>query len=249
MASEEITRAILGDETPTTSTAKAIGDAAKRLDDIAIDMKAARETDTARFDALHAESEKQAAVLTTLQAKAQEEARTAQLDEAIKASAEFRTFADTYRSPSLASRITRHAAQGYEKGSFLHGVFQAAGRDADHQREGKAILAELAARSDDAKAFTHAEAWGKATLGTSDAIGGWIIPNAIVDEFITPATVNNIYRTICTVVPGVTAFAVDIPFRLAARTAATVVAFGQTKENSNLVYNGYTATMYTIARI
>jgi len=28
-----------------------------------------------------------------------------------------------------------------------------------------------------------------------------------------------------------------------------VVAFGDTKENLNLVYNGYTATMYTIARI
>ena len=33
------------------------------------------------------------------------------------------------------------------------------------------------------------------------------------------------------------------------RRAATVIAWGDTKENVNLVYNGYTATMYTLARI
>jgi HK97 family phage major capsid protein len=70
-----------------------------------------------------------------------------------------------------------------------------------------------------------------------------------VDEFITPATVTNIYRQLMTVVPGVTASAIDIPFRNAARSAATIVAAGQTKENLDLVYQGYTATMYTLARI
>ena len=256
MSDTDITRAVLGDETPTTSTAKAIGEAAKRLDDIATDMKAARETDTARFDALHEEQAKQAGILTDLQAKAKEEARDAQLDDAIKASAEFRQFADSYRSPAMGHRINGDArargTSGYEKGSFLWGVYQAAGRDADHQREGKATLAELAqqyARLGEAKAVTHEAAWGKATLGTTDALGGWIIPNAVVDEFIKPATVDNIYRTLCTSVTGVTAFAVDIPFRSAARSRATVIAFGDTKENLNLAYNGYTATMYTIARI
>jgi HK97 family phage major capsid protein len=244
MSEQEITRAVMGDDTPTTSTAKAIGEAAKRLDDIAADMKAARETDTARFDALHEESRTQAVILTELQTKAKEEARTAALDEAIKASAEFRTFADNYRAPSKAHLINgdaRARGAGYDKGSFLWSVFQAAGRDSDHQREGKAILSELGRVREDA--------WGKATLGTSDATGGWVIPNAIVDQFITPATVDNIYRGLCTVVPGVTAFAVDIPFRSAARTAAVVAAFGNTKENLDLVYNGYTATMYTLARI
>jgi len=61
--------------------------------------------------------------------------------------------------------------------------------------------------------------------------------------------VTNIYRQLMTVIPGVTAAAVDIPFRSAARSAAAVVAAGQTKENLDLAYNGYTATMYTIARI
>ena len=52
-----------------------------------------------------------------------------------------------------------------------------------------------------------------------------------------------------TSVPGVTAFAVDIPFRSAVRARAAIAAFGATKDNLDLAYNGYTATMYTLARI
>ena len=158
------------------------------------------------------------------------------------------------------------------KGVFLYGVHEANARDTERQAAGKAILAALrgeAPRTDpymdaegkalldtlvgvrrpDAKAYSFEESWGKATLGTTDATGGWVIPNAIVDEFITPAAVTNIYRRIMTVIPGVTAFAVDIPFRSAARTRAAVALFGSTKENLDLAYNGYTATMYTLARI
>jgi len=143
------------------------------------------------------------------------------------------------------------AKQGYTKGDFLFGVHAASSKDAERQAEGKAILSTLAAkaRGSDPLAFSHQDSWGKATLGLTDATGGWIIPNAIVDDLIVPAQVDNIYRRICTVVPGVTAGTVDIPFRIAARTAATVVAWGDTKENLNLAYNGYTATMYTLARI
>lgn len=277
MPEQFVREAIVGDGNPTTVTATAIGEAAKRLDDIATDMKAARETDTARFDSLREEQVKQAAILSDLQAKAKEEARDAQLDEAIKASQEFRTFADTYRTPSMARVIhgDAKARQDYptsDKGAFLYGVFQANSRDTEMQAEGKAILKALrdgqanvnaaataegkaileglsGHRAGDAKAYLHETAWGKATLGLTDATGGWIIPNAIVDELIVPAAVNNIYRNLCTSVTGVTATAVDIPFRLAARTAATVVAWGDTKENVNLAYNGYTATMYTLARI
>ncbi len=278
MPEQFVREAILGDSNPTTVTATAIGEAAKRLDEIVTDMKAARETDTARYDSLREEQVKQAAILSGLQAKAKEEARDAQLDEAIKASADFRQFADTYRTPSMARVINGDAKARYgdtpadTKGAFLFGVFQANSRDTQLQAEGKAILRALrdgradvnaaataegkavleslsGHRAGDAKAYLHETAWGKATLGLTDATGGWVIPNAIVDTFITPATVDNIYRTLCTSVPGVTATAIDIPFRIAARTAATVIAWGDTKENLNLAYNGYTATMYTLARI
>src|SRR6185369_9294088 len=104
-------------------------------------------------------------------------------------------------------------------------------RDTDRQAEGKAILAALRdgrpnvekAQSEEGKAileglqgymrpdrnaYAYEQSWGKATLGTTDATGGWVIPNAIVDEFIAPAAVEDIYNVICTNVRGVTATAV-----------------------------------------
>ena len=269
---DQLTQAVMGSgDTPPTSTAEAIGKAAFRLEEIAKDMKEARETDTARFDALSEEQAKQA--------KAKEEAREAALTEAIENARDAKAFVDNYRSPSMARLINGDAKARVgngspedNKGAFLFGVFQANSRDTEKQAEGKAILRALAeghgdtgaavtdigkavltsinaSRPSDRKAYLHEDAWGKATLGTTDATGGWIIPNAIVDQFITPATVANIYRQIMTVVPGVTATAVDIPFRSGVRSRAVIAPWGDTKENSNLAYNGYTATMYTLARI
>lgn len=93
------------------------------------------------------------------------------------------------------------------------------------------------------------EAWGKATLGTTDALGGWVIPNAQVEEFIKPAQFQNFYRDICTVVSGVTGATIDLPFRSGSPSRAVIAPFGETKQNQNLGYNGYTATMYTLAKI
>ncbi len=255
MSEKEVRQAVMGDQTPTTDVAQAIGTASKRLEEIAEDMGKAKDEDTARFNTLREEQAAQAAILTDLKAKAEQEQADNDLRGAVEAAAEWREFAKTFRAPSKAGMVAGGGPSpkaGYDKGDFLYGVHEANARDADRQAEGKALLTQIAARSKalgDAKGFTYEQAWGKATLGTTDATGGWVVPNAIVDEFIVPASVTNIYRRICTVVPGVTAFAVDIPFRSAARTAATVIAFGQTKENLDLAYNGYTATMYTLARI
>ncbi len=132
----------------------------------------------------------------------------------------------------------------YKAGSFLNAVASLnparEGWSPESHAAAKAVLDGLSQRED---------AWGKATLGTSDAAGGWIIPNAIVDTLIKPATAKNIYRQICTVREGVTAFAVDIPFRSSQPARAVIAPFGSTKENVDVAYNGYTATMYTLARI
>jgi len=252
---DPITTAITGGETPQVDVAQAIGAASARLEAIADEMKKAKDEDGTRFAELKAEQEAQAAVLSGLKAKAEQEERDNEYKATVDAAKEWTQFASNFRNPSKAGLIAGGGpapVPGYQKGDFLYAVHEARGRDADRQGEGKAILTALAAKgktSTDRKAFAYEEAWGKSTLGTTDATGGWIIPNAIVDEFIKPASVDNIYRALCTTVSGVTAAAVDIPFRSAARTAATVVAFGQTKENLDLVYNGYTATMYTLARI
>lgn len=255
MSDIDVRKAILGDDNPTTDVAQAIGKASQRLVEIADDMAKAKDEDKTRFAELRTEQVAQAAILSDLKAKAEADANDIALRGAVDAAAEWREFASTFRAPSKAALIAGGGSvprSGYTKGDFLFGVHEANAHDTERQAEGKALLAAIAGKSKasgDAKGFTYEEAWGKATLGTTDATGGWIIPNAIVDDLIVPAQVDNIYRRICTVVPGVTAFAVDIPFRSAARTRATVIAFGQTKENLNLAYNGYTATMYTLARI
>jgi len=253
---DPITTAVTGGEQPSVDVATAIGTAAKRLDEIADEMAKAKGVDNARFAELKAEQDAQASTLSELKTKADEDRRESELKGAIDAAAEWRQFANDFRAPSKAGFIAGggpSAKKGYTKGDFLFAVHEANSRDAERQAVGKALLADLNKAAPtygmDAKAFLSEESWGKATLGTTDATGGWIIPNAIVDEFITPAAVSNIYRTIMTVVPGVTATAVDIPFRNAARTSAVIAAAGDTKENLSLAYQGYTATMYTLARI
>ena len=254
---DPITTAVTGGEQPQVDVAQAIGLAAKRLDEIAEEMAKAKDTDNVRFAELKTEQVAQAETLSGLKAKADEERREGELKGAVEAAAEWREFASTFRNPSKAGVIAGGGPspkKGYQRGDFLFGVHEANARDAERQAAGKALLSELNKQApamgfEGKAAFTYEDSWGKATLGTTDATGGWVIPNAIVDEFITPAAVTNIYRQLMTVIPGVTAAAVDIPFRAAARSAAAVVAAGQTKENLDLAYNGYTATMYTLARI
>jgi HK97 family phage major capsid protein len=254
MSEQLVRKAVIGDDSPTTDIAQAIGAASARLEEIADEMVKARTEDTGRFNSLREEQAAQAATLTTLKARHDQEQADADLQMAVDAAKEWRAYSAAVRTPSKAHLIQgggRPIGAGYTKGDFLFGVHEAGARDAERQGEGKAMLQDLAGRlrGSDAKASLYQSAWGKATLGLTDATGGWIIPNAIVDEFIVPAAYANIYRAICTIVPGVTATTVDIPFRIAARSAAAVVAWGDTKENANLAYNGYTATMYTLAKI
>lgn len=258
MSNGFVQEGVIGGATPDASTAQAIGTMAHRLEEIANDMGKAKDEDTARYQSLRDEQVKVAGDLTALKAKHDADIREDETKAALATAREWRERLDRgdIREPSKARLIGSggSSSSAYVKGSFLHGVFEANARDTDRQAQGKAILADLSGRfgsqlEDGTKAVTRQDSWGKATLGETDAAGGWIIPNAIVDELIVPAQVENIYRGLCTVVPGVTAAAVDIPFRIGARSAAVIAAFGATKENVNLVYNGYTATMYTLARI
>lgn len=237
---DQIQGAFPGNE--STALTEEIGKAASRLESIAGEMAKAKDEDTARYQTLREEMAEQSKVLTGLKADHDAKVREAEVKSALESVAEWQKILADVREPSKALAIAKGAGLPQtEKGAFLYGVFAANHRDAALQAEGKAILAGFGAG--------HQSAWGKSTLGTTDATGGWVIPNAVVAEFITPAAAGNIYLDIMTPVPGVTAAAVDIPFRSAVTARATVIAFGQTKENLDLAYNGYTATMYTLARI
>jgi HK97 family phage major capsid protein len=251
--SEQALNAAFGEEPKQQSLVQQIGTFAQKLDDIAGEMKAAKDDDTARYQSLREEHAKTAATLTELKAKHDADIRNAEIDDAIKVAAEWKARVGNVREPSKAGIIAAGMGreQGHAEGDFLRGVFMAAGRDADMQAEGKALLSSMGhtAKASASNPGQKALYIGKSTLGTSDATGGWVIPNALVDEFIAPAAITNIYRSLMTVVTGVTAPAVDQPFRSATRTAAAVASFGSTKENLDLAYNGYTVTMYTLARI
>jgi hypothetical protein len=90
---------------------------------------------------------------------------------------------------------------------------------------------------------TPEEAGSKATLGSTDATGGYIIPNNLVESIMKPKTAENMYRSLLTVVPDVRGSGVDQPLRNAAPSRMVVAAWGALKENANLTYDSYTATL------
>jgi HK97 family phage major capsid protein len=110
------------------------------------------------------------------------------------------------------------------------------------QAQGKAALETLDSR------YANPDPAAKATLGDSDAAGGYLVPNNMVADIERTKANVNIYRRLMTVVTGVTGDAIDVPFTNAA-SRATVVARGATKPNQNLVIGNYTATLYTLAKI
>lgn len=156
---------------------------------------------------------------------------------------ELRAAAD--RSPSKASAILNDPSYtpSQNDGRFIRGVLLRRSHDAMEQSRGKAMLDELSAR------YVNQETVSKATLGDSDAAGGWVVPNAVVDDLTKARGYTNPYRNLVTVRQGVRGLTVDIPFRSAAPSRAVIAGFGTTKDNVDLAYNGYAATFYTLARI
>lgn len=109
--------------------------------------------------------------------------------------------------------------------------------------EAKASLDALGVRWSD----VHPDS--KATLGDTDAAGGYLIPNNLVATLRTQAQPGRSMVDLFTVVTDVRGAGVDQPWEQSADTRALIAAPGATKENSNLIVNNYTATLYTMARI
>ena len=89
----------------------------------------------------------------------------------------------------------------------------------------------------------------KATVGDSDANGGYIVPNNVVLDINLQATPQRSVVDLFTVLNGVRGSAVDIPWESETISRAVIAAAGATKENSNFLVNNYSATLYTLARI
>jgi HK97 family phage major capsid protein len=213
----------------------------------------AKDTDTARYNEQREAIKAITSELDTLKEAEGKREREAEVAKAISDATEAKQAVEHLLKAKAHANIGGNtiAQAAHQKGSFLAGVLLSRSSDHDEQTAGKAMLRELGVSKE--------KAWGeggyigdaKATLGSTDATGQYIVPNNLVDEFIRPAMFTSAVSQITTSINGVTSNGVDIPFRHydQVTSRATVAAFGDTKENVDLAYLGYTATMYTLARI
>ena len=206
-------------------------------------MQEAKTEDAGRWQSARDEFEKLGKQIEELrEAKAREDREKATADTL----EQMNRFLAEQKAPSKAHLVGGNIgnAEPREQGGFIAAVMAAKSNDHEAQTWGKAQLKALGSG--------FQESWGKATLGTSDAAGGFIIPNAIVDSMLRPTDYNNKFRNLLTVVSGVNISGVDMPYRdqqLHGTSAASIAPWGDTKDNRDLVYGGYTATMYTLAAV
>lgn len=157
---------------------------------------------------------------------------------------------DEYGRPDV--KVEPHTALkaalggNYQAGALVTALLNAGDRDAEAQAAGKASLRELGLRRYDRPDFGFV---GKATLGTTGATGGYVLPNNLVDAVIKPATAEAIYSDLCTIRTGVAVRGVDQPYRTGAPARMQFQNWGATKENVNEAYGSYTATLGTLAKI
>lgn len=151
--------------------------------------------------------------------------------------------------PLMAAAFTKD----YVPGEFLTAVAFVSSRDSEQQMAGKAVLREMSALRSDvperSQSYGLVDGEGKATLGATNATGGYVLPNNLVDTVVKPSTMKALYQNLVTVRNGVNVRGVDQPFRTGAPARAQFQDWGATKENVNEAYGSYTANLGTIARI
>jgi HK97 family phage major capsid protein len=232
-----------GESQPDMSEIEQIPELLSKLSEVVQVMDESKTEDTARWAKAEEESKAIAAELQTLTEEKQKRDRE---EATAKAQAELKELLEGAKS-SKAGFLGQHGrgqSIEAEASGFLRAVWMAGSRDAAGQAAAKATLQAYGSIYQ-----TPEEAGSKATLGSTDATGGYIIPNNLVETIMKPKTAENIYRSLLTVVSGVRGSGVDQPLRGFAPTKMVVAAWGATKENLNLQYDNYTATLYTIARI
>lgn len=220
-----------------------LGKLTARIDAAVGVMEEAKGADNARWQTANDERKAAALELGAIKeniAKAEREKAT---DEALS---EWNALKASTRAPSKASLVGAGSTSfnpGYQAGDFLTAVVNSHSNNPDLYGAAKATLERLGT------GYMEKPAESKATLGLTDSTGGFIIPNNLVAALEKPEIQRNLARELVTVVPGLTGVGVDMPYRGTAPARATVIAPGSTKENLDLTYGNYTATLFTIARI
>lgn len=163
-------------------------------------------------------------------------------------------------SPILrAHPFFKAAFRDYTPGDFVAALAQYRGMSVDGVdpvaiMAGKAVLQSLAEYQDKPEGskgsiYVNGPMVGKATLGTTGATGGFVLPNNLVDSVAKPSVQDATYGRLCTVRNGVAVRGVDQPYRTGAPARAQFSNWGATKDNRNEAYGSYTATLGTMALI
>ncbi len=147
------------------------------------------------------------------------------------------------RTPSKAHLIGMGRSDTADDSNFFAALALARSRDSETQAVGKARLESMGST------FQGPNPNAKATLGDTDANGGYLVPNNVVADINMQAIPGRTVVDLFTVIDGVRGTGVDIPWEDTPATRATIVAPGTTKENVNFLVGNYTATIYTLARI
>ncbi len=150
-----------------------------------------------------------------------------------------KAFARSFRDYKAGEILTALSAY---KGYLSDGI------DIDLINAGKAALAEFGSWA--GKPDLSVGLIGKATLGTTGATGGYVLPHNLVDSVVKPNVQQAIYPSMgVRVINGVAVRGVDQPYRTGAPNRATFADWGATKENVDEAYGSYTATLGTLAKI
>ena len=164
-------------------------------------------------------------------------------------------------SPLDPHPVMKASFRDYQAGEFILGIMNYKGVglngiDIDTINLGKAALASLGVRfggvPTDSKGTLDGymvDENGKATLGTTGATGGYVLPNNLVDTLVKPNTQKAVYQLLVTIRNGINVRGVDMPYRLGAPSRMTFQDWGATKTNVNEGYGLYTANLGTLGAI
>ncbi len=240
-----------GNDAIVTELAEKVGKAAASLDEIVKAMDEAKDTDAARWNELNEARKAESATLTELKDAHDKAKREADHKAAME---ETQRVLSEVRAPSKAKMIgfgRSVLGTSYSPGTFITAVATASNPMAmpEDRQAAKAILSGLGSHYQTPDEAGSAGVL-KATTGLTDAAGGWILPNAIVDDLIKVGRYQSAVTRLVTRRTGLGgATAVDIPYRTTDAARAAVIEWGSLKTNVDLTYGGYTATLYTLAKI
>ena len=209
--------------------------------DIGDQMREAAKSDETRYSELKAQLDKVSADLNTQHAAEQAKAREEEAAGRIKA---LEDQIAGMRTPSKAELIgAGRTPEQADADLFFVNVAKSKSRDYDEQQAAKAALTAMGSNRE------GVDPRSKATLGTTDAAGGYLVPKNVVAGVIETPTPANPYRDLFTTVRLSRGAGAEQPIESFAPVRAQVVGRGETKPNRDVTLPNYTATLYTIAVI